>query len=100
MANADGGVFGYAGMYADFGFGRYVLTPLVGAGAYHRGGNGDLGGAFEFRLSLALAYEFRNHNRLGVQFAHISNAGTHHINPGENEALLVFAIPVRWFGRR
>ncbi len=37
LANTQGGVFGYAGFYADFAWDRFVLTPLGAIGAYHRG---------------------------------------------------------------
>lgn len=94
LANPQGGVFGYAGVYTDIAFGRFVLTPLGGVGAYHRGGSEDLGGVFQFRISANLAYEFDNHSRLGANFAHISNAGIHNRNPGDNEVLLTYALPL------
>ncbi len=74
LANTQGGVFGYAGFYTDFAWDRFVLTPLGAIGAYHRGGSEDLGGVFQFRIAANLAYEFDNAGRLGVTFAHISNA--------------------------
>jgi hypothetical protein len=95
LADTRGGVFGYGGIYADIYLGRFVLTPLGAVGGYRRGGSQDLGGTFQFRLSANIAYEFDNHSRLGVQFAHISNAGIHSINPGENELLVTYAIPLR-----
>lgn len=94
LANTQGGIFGYAGFYSDIRFGRFVMTPLAGAGAYSRGGSEDLGGVFQFRLSFALSYKFDNRSRLGVQFGHISNAGIHARNPSDNEALLTYAIPL------
>jgi lipid A 3-O-deacylase len=74
--------------------GNFILTPLAAVGGYHKGGSEDLGGTIQFRLSANLAYEFDNQTRLGVQFAHISNAGIHNFNPGDNELLLTYAIPL------
>jgi hypothetical protein len=44
LADNDGFSYGYAGIYADFGYGRIVLTPLLAAGVCHRGDHLDLGG--------------------------------------------------------
>jgi hypothetical protein len=95
LGNTRGGVFGYGGFYADLALGHFVLTPLAAVGGYHRGGSENLGGAFQFRLSADLSYQFDNQSRLGVQFAHISNAGISRVNPGENELLLTYAIPLQ-----
>jgi lipid A 3-O-deacylase len=94
LANTKGGVFGYAGFYADFALGPVVLTPLAAVGGYHRGGSEDLGEVFQFRTGGTVSYQFDNQSRLGVQFAHISNAGLSSHNPGENELLLTYAIPL------
>jgi hypothetical protein len=42
-----------------------------------------------------LSYQFDNQARLGLQFAHISNAGLSSHNPGENELLLSYAFPLK-----
>ncbi len=90
----QGGVFGYGGVYADLQLGQVVITPLGAIGGYRRGGSEDLGGAFQFRLSVAMSSEFGNRSRIGVQYAHISNADIYTVNPGENELLLTYAIPL------
>jgi lipid A 3-O-deacylase len=94
LANTRGGVFGYAGLYADLHLGNVVITPFGGVGGYHRGDGEHLGGTFEFRLSLAAAYEFADRSRLGLQYGHISNAGIHDINPGDNELLVTYSFPL------
>lgn len=73
------------------------MTPLGAIGGYHKGGGEDLGSAFQFRPSIQVSYEFGNQSRLGVEFTHISNAGTgrDHRNPGPNEVLLTYGIPLR-----
>ena len=50
-------------------------------GGYHTGDSSDLGGVFEFRLSLDIAYRFDNGHRLGVRAAHISSGGVNEQNP-------------------
>ncbi|HJT06016.1 MAG TPA: acyloxyacyl hydrolase, partial [Stellaceae bacterium] len=80
--------------YADVRLGNLVITPFGGLGGYHRGDGEHLGGTFQFRLSLAVAYEFANRSRLGVQYAHISNARIHDINPGDNELLVTYSLPL------
>jgi hypothetical protein len=94
LANTNGGIFGYGGAYADIRLGNVVMTPFGGIGGYDRGHGEHLGGTFQFRLSLAVAYEFANRSRLGVQYAHISNAGIHDINPGDNELLVTYSLPL------
>ena len=94
LVNTRGGVFGYAGFYTDIAWGPFVLTPLGAVGFYSRGSGEDLGGVFQFRTSADLAYEFDGGSRLGLQVAHVSNAGVHRRNPGENEALVTYALPL------
>ncbi len=97
LANTQGGIFGYGGIYADFKFSQVVMTPLIAVGGYHRGGGEDLGATFLGRFSVAVSYELSNQSHIGVQFAHVSNAGTgkRNVNPGENELLLTYAVPLK-----
>ena len=94
MANVDGGLFGYVGTYGDLSYKRIYFTPQIAMGGYHTGDSSDLGGVFQFRLSLDIAYRFDNGHRLGVRVAHISNAGVNEQNPGEEELFLTYSIPV------
>ena len=93
LGNTDGGVFGYGGIYADLAYGNLVVTPVLAAGGYSEGGSKDLGGVFQFRLELGVAYEFDDGTRIGVRLGHISNAGIHDDNPGAEELFITFAIP-------
>lgn len=93
LASFDESVFGYGGLYADLAFGPVVVTPMLAAGGYAQGDGRDLGGTFQFRTSLGLAYAFEGGARLGAQAAHISNAGIHDSNPGEEEFYLTYAVP-------
>lgn len=94
MANTDGGLFGYVGAYGDLSYKKLYVTPQLAMGGYGQGGSQDLGGVFQFRQSIDLAYRFDNGHRLGVRAAHISNADIHDLNPGEEELLLTYSFPV------
>lgn len=91
--NADGGVYGYGGIYMDVKFGDFVLTPQAAIGAYHQGDSSDLGGVFQFRIGAGLTYMFDNGVRLGISFAHISNAGIYEDNGGVEELYLIASFP-------
>ena len=43
---------------------------------------------------LAAAYAFDNGFRLGIRFGHISNADIHRVNPGENDLMVTYGIPL------
>jgi hypothetical protein len=92
MANTDGGLFGYFGLYFDLSAGPAYFTGQLAAGAYHQGDGRDLGGVFQFRQSIDLGYRFDNGHRLGVRVAHISNADIHDRNPGEEEYYLTYGV--------
>jgi hypothetical protein len=93
MANIDGGFFGYAGIYSDLSYKSFYFTPQLAMGGYHEGSSRDLGGVFQFRQSIDLAYRFDNGHRLGLKVAHISNADIHDTNPGEEELYLTYSLP-------
>lgn len=92
MANADGGLFGHVGLYGDLSYGRFYFTPQLAMGGYREGGSVDLGGVFQFRQSVDLAYRLDNGHRVGLKFAHISNADVHQSNPGEEEIFLTYSV--------
>jgi lipid A 3-O-deacylase len=94
VANLEGGLYGYFGLYADISLGPVVISPQVAAGGYSRGDSEDLGGVFEFRETIDLSYRFDGGSRLGVRLAHISNAGLYDENPGLEEAYVVYSIPL------
>jgi lipid A 3-O-deacylase len=94
MANTEGGLYGYVGTYGDLSYKRIYVTPQMAMGGYHDGDSANLGGVFQFRLSLDVAYRFDSGHRLGVRAAHISNAGVNDHNPGEEELLLTYSVPL------
>jgi lipid A 3-O-deacylase len=93
LANADGGFFGYGGLYTDIAYKKLVLTLMGGAGGYEEGDGKDLGGIFQFRSEITLSYQFGNLSRLGIKYGHISNGSTHYSNPSEQDGFITFAIP-------
>jgi lipid A 3-O-deacylase len=90
--NNDGFSYGYAGIYAEIGYGRFVLTPLLAAGVCHQNDGIDLGGTLEFRESLEIAYRIDERWRAGAALAHISNGNIYENNPGQNDLLLTIAV--------
>lgn len=94
VANTKGGLYGYTGIYSDLSIGNFYVTPQLAMGGYHDGNSSDLGGVFQFRQSIDLAYRFANGHRLGVRGAHISNADTQPRNPGEEEVMLTYSFPL------
>jgi len=88
----EGFSYGYAGIYADLGYGRFILTPLIAAGVCHQGNGIDLGGPFQFRESLELAYRVDERWLVGLSIAHISNGQVYEKNPGQNDLLLTIAV--------
>ena len=94
VANTDGGLYGYTGAYMDLSYKNFYFTPQLALGGYHQGGSSDLGGLFQFRESIDLAYRFDNGHRLGVRGAHISNAAIYSQNPGDEEILLTYSFPL------
>ena len=61
---------------------NYFFTPSFGAGYYEDGDGKKLGHNIEFRTTLELSYQFKNKNRIGISFGHISNASLGDKNPG------------------
>lgn len=94
MVNTRGGLMGYGGFYTSFRYHHLVITPELALGGYERGSGKYLGGTFQFREEISADWQFHNGQRLGVRFAHISNASVHARNPSEQELLLVYVLPL------
>ena len=83
-----------AGVLADFALGeRWRLTPSFGVGYYNSSGL-TLGHHAEFRSGIEISRRFRNGQRLGLAFAHLSNGSLGDRNPGTETLGLFWALPL------
>ena len=90
-----------AGVLLNLELGRdWVLTPGFGAGYYNASRGLDLGFDAEFRTAVELAKRFRNGQRLGISFSHLSNGSLSDENPGTETLGLSYSIPLDFFFRR
>ena len=84
---------GYVGLRRDFRANdRWVVAPGFGFAFYEQGDGKDLGGNFQFRSALDLAYRLTPRARLGLTVYHLSNAGIEDFNPGSNSLVLTYSI--------
>jgi lipid A 3-O-deacylase len=97
ISATKGGTYTYAGFGFDVNLGsNWVITPNGAAGFYQRGDGTKLGSWMEFRSGADIDYKFADQSRLGISFQHTSNAGLTKFNPGEQEVLLVYQLPLHW----
>ncbi|MDZ4735494.1 MAG: acyloxyacyl hydrolase [Rhodospirillaceae bacterium] len=93
-ADTDGGINPYAGIYTDLALGNIVVTPFTGIGYWHEGNSKNLGGDFQFRNGIELAYEMDDESRVGLRLAHLSNAYIYDYNPGVEELMVTYSMPL------
>jgi len=91
LADRDGIRYAYGGIYADLGYRKFLLTPVLAMGMFRKGNNVDLGGPLEFRESLELSYRLTGRWRIGLSVAHVSNANIYRLNPGRQDLLVTCA---------
>jgi hypothetical protein len=97
QVSTKGSTYLYGGFGFDINFTpNWVLTPNGAFGWYERGSGTNLGSAAEFRTGAEFAYRFEDQSRLGFNFHHISNAGIGRYNPGEQQIMLVYQLPLPW----
>jgi lipid A 3-O-deacylase len=93
--NTGGGVYAYGGFGINLPITDHiVLFPSGAFGYWERGDSKNLGAHEEFRTGAEIAYRFDDASRIGVSFHHISNAGITQRNPGVEEAMVEYAIPL------
>ena len=73
---------------------HWVLTPNFGPGGYIQGNGKYLGSWVEFRSTFEGGYVFDNGTRLVASFGHTSNAGLTRHNPGTEQAMISYQIPI------
>lgn len=97
QSSTDGDVYGYFGFNYDWQFtNQWFLTPTAAVGLYNDE-EIDLGGAVQFRTGLEVSYRMENSHRLGLAFHHLSNAGIYDENPGTEQVMLTYSMPVNVF---
>lgn len=97
MANADGALYGYAGINWDLPISAirpFVITPGVKVGGYSKGDSKDLGYGVEFHDSIEVTYRFDNGQRVGAALVHMSNASLGSQNPGTEIIQAVYSFPL------
>ena len=95
FATTDASLYGYFGFKVDMFFGRrIVITPNVAVGAYEDGDGQDLGHVIEFRSGVEFAWRFDDRSRLGVAVHHLSNTSIGTDNPGTEEIVLFYSLPL------
>lgn len=93
--NTEGAGFGRAGLFLDLRPGeRLVIWPSAGVLAYAEGDGRDLGGTFQFIEEFYVGYRLPWNHLLGASIAHISNAGIHDRNPGNNIGMISYTVPL------
>lgn len=106
FGTSHGGAYGYGGFDWDVALlpNQLYLIPNFSVGAYHDGDGRKLGGTLEFRSGIEMDYQFPNMQRVGVALNHISNASIYDHNPGEENVIATYSIPVstigHWAGTR
>lgn len=93
LVNGGGGIYGFAGAYADFAIGYMMVTPLLGYGVYQRNGGKDLGGLLLVRTEVDIAYVRADGIRVGLRWGHLSNAYIYEDNPSQEDFMLTLAVP-------
>lgn len=80
--------------FTDSGTGL-SLTFSFGPGIYLHGDgeDTDLGYWLEFRTSAGLLWTFADETRIGVHFAHLSNASLTEVNPGTELLTVTYELP-------
>lgn len=102
FVTAKGGHMDYLGIHGTIPVvTHFELSPFFAIGAYGRGDGRDLGSTALFQAGLSALYVSDSGYRLGLTFAHESN-GTIlprnrsgcTCNPGANNLLLTFGVPL------
>jgi lipid A 3-O-deacylase len=77
---------------------KVFITPGFSLGSYSQKKGKNLGGTLEFRSSIELSYKMENNHRIGGIFTHISNANIYQNNPGAEDLLITYLIPIKISG--
>jgi hypothetical protein len=70
---------------------RWALSPGLALSYFESGGGIELGGPFEFRSSIEVSYRLSPRSQIGLELAHLSNAGIYDRNPGGETLVLTWS---------
>jgi lipid A 3-O-deacylase len=88
-------IWGGGGIVLEIPLGpHWVLTPNFGPGLYGQGNGKKLGSYVEFRSTFEGGYVFDDGSRLVASFGHTSNAGLTKKNPGTEQAMISYQVPL------
>ena len=91
----DRALYAAAGMLVNVPVtGRWRLTPSFGAGYFTHTDDFDPGYPLEFRSAIEASYGWGRGGRIGVRYAHISNASLGRRNDGIETVTLSCSIPI------
>ena len=95
LGTSKGSLFAGGGIAYDLFLGsKITFTPSFAPGLYARGDGIDLGYPVEFRSQLEASYRLPHRSRVGVAFAHMSNAHLGNSNPGVETLLVTVSLPL------
>lgn len=98
LGTTEKAYYSYFGLSGDLYFGNckcLVVTPSLAAGYYIDGNEIRLGNAVEFRSGGDVTYKFKNNVRIGFGIFHLSNANLGSRNPGSEQFILKYQIPIK-----
>ena len=98
LGTTEKAYYGYFGLSGDLFFGNckcLVVTPSLAAGYYVDGSEIRLGHAVEFRSGGDITYKFKNDVRIGFGVFHLSNANLGTRNPGSEQFIFKYQIPIK-----
>ena len=89
--------YSYIGLSSDLYFAKckcLVITPSLAAGYHISGTDIKLGHVVEFRSGGDITYRFKNNVRVGLGIFHMSNANLGDSNPGSEQVIFKYQIPI------
>tara|TARA_X000000950_G_scaffold89915_1_gene113213 strand:+ start:34662 stop:35225 length:564 start_codon:yes stop_codon:yes gene_type:complete len=98
LGTTDSAYYGYFGLSGDLFFLRckcIVITPSLAAGWYLDGEDIKLGNRIQFKSGGDITYKFKNQVRVGLGIFHISNANLGDENPGSEQIIFKYQIPLK-----
>jgi len=98
LGTNDSQFYGYGGLSSDLYFLKckcFIISPSLAVGVYDDGDGIRMGHLVEFRSGGDFMYRFRNNVRVGLGVFHISNAGMGYRNPGTEQIILKYQIPIK-----